>query len=323
MNLTRVGFGAWAIGGAAWAAGWGPQDDQESVAAIRHAVECGVNWIDTAAVYGLGHSEELVRRALQGYADDDRPYLFTKCGMAWDEHDRFVPPSRIGHPDAIRAGCEASLRRLGVERIDLLQVHWPPTDVDVEDCWSALIELRKTGKVRAIGLSNHDPDQMSRAEKFGRVDVVQPHFSAIERDAGAVEIPWARDHAAGVIVYSPLQSGLLSGGFTAERAATLPADDWRCGHDDFSGERLHRNLALADALRPVADRHGVTVAAVAVAWTLAWDGVTGAIVGARRPEQVDGWRAAAALVLDDADITEVAAAIRGSGAGSGPAHPKA
>ncbi len=322
MEITRVGFGAWAIGGAGWTFGWGAQDDAASIAAIRHAIVRGVNWIDTAAVYGLGHSEEIVARALADLPAADRPYVFTKCGLVWDERDRAAPPRRVGEPASIRRECEASLRRLHVERIDLYQVHWPAEDgTPIEDYWGALVALRDEGKVRAIGLSNHGAAQLEAAEKVGHVDTLQPPFSAIRRRAAVAELPWCRAHETGVIVYSPMQSGLLTGRFTAERAAALPADDWRSRSSDFKGDGLRKNLALADALRPIAERHGTTVAAVAVAWTLAWPAVTGAIVGARSPEQVDGWIDAAGLELAPRDLDDVAAALRATGAGSGPERP--
>ncbi len=322
MEITRVGFGAWAVGGAGYAFGWGAQEDEDSVAAIRHAVERGVNWIDTAAVYGLGHSEEVVARALRGLSADDRPYIFTKCGLVWDERDPEAPPRRVGDPASIRRELEASLRRLEVERIDLYQMHWPPDDgTPLEVYWETLVKLREEGKVRAVGLSNHAVDQLRAAERIDHVDSLQPPFSAIRREAAAAELEWCADHGTGVIVYSPMQSGLLTGAFTAERAAGLPADDWRSRSPDFTGEGLERNLALAEAMRPVAERHDVSVAAVAVAWTLAWRGVTGAIVGARSPRQVDGWVAAATLELTDADLDEIAQAVRATGAGSGPERP--
>ncbi len=322
MDITRAGFGAWAIGGAGYAFGWGTQEDEDSVAAIRHAVERGINWIDTAAVYGLGHSEEVVARALRDIPENDRPFVFTKCGLVWDENDREAAPRRVGDPASIRRELEASLRRLRVERIDLYQMHWPAEDgTPLEDYWGELVRLREEGKVRAVGLSNHDAAQLETAERIGHVDSLQPPFSAINRGVAAAELGWCADHDTGVIVYSPMQSGLLTGAFTRERAASLPEDDWRSRSADYTGEGLERNLRLAAALEPVAERHGVSPAAVSVAWTLAWRGVTGAIVGARNPEQVDGWLPAATLELTDADMAEVAEAIRSSGAGSGPELP--
>jgi len=322
MRITRVGFGAWAIGGGGWTFAWGNQDDTDSIAAIRHAVERGINWIDTAAVYGLGHSEEVVARALRDIPADDRPYVFTKAGLVWDEHDRSAPPRRVGDPLSIRREVEASLRRLAVERIDLYQMHWPAEDgTPLEDYWGTLLQLKDEGKVRAVGLSNHDVTQLEAAERLGHVDTLQPPFSAIRREVAAAELPWCAAHGTGVIVYSPMQSGLLTGSFSAQRAAQLDAGDWRSRSPDFTGAGLRRNLALAEALRPIAQRHGATVAAVAVAWTLAWPGVSGAIVGARSPAQVDGWIGAAALTLTDADLDEIAGAIERSGAGTGPVRP--
>jgi aryl-alcohol dehydrogenase-like predicted oxidoreductase len=322
MTITRVGFGAWAIGGAGWASGWGPQDDADSIAAIRHAVTRGVNWIDTAAIYGLGHSEELVGQALKGMSAGERPYIFTKCGMVWDKVQPTAPPRRVGSAQHLRAGLDASLKRLGVERIDLLQMHWPANDgTPLDEYWQTLLDLKREGKVRSVGLSNHNVAQLEDAERLGHVDTLQPPFSAIRRDAAADLLPWCAAHETGVLVYSPMQSGLLSGGFSEERAASLPADDWRSRNAEFSGANLRRNLALAQALQRVAERHGTTVAATAIAWTLAWQGVTGAIVGARQPRQVDGWLGAATLDLDDDDMAQIAAFIETTGVGTGPSSP--
>jgi aryl-alcohol dehydrogenase-like predicted oxidoreductase len=322
MSITRVGFGAWAIGGGDWAVGWGAQDDDDSVKAIRHAIERGINWIDTAAVYGLGHSEDVVRRALAEIPADSRPYVFTKCGMVWNDKDRQEAPRMVGAPDSIRRELEASLRRLGVERIDLYQMHWPPKDgAPLEAYWQTLLDLKREGKVRAVGLSNHDATQLAAAEKLGHVDTLQPPFSAIRRDVAAKELPWCASHSTGVIVYSPMQSGLLSGRFSRERAQKLGKDDWRSRNANYQGEALTKNLALAAALKPLADQHNTSVAAIAVGWTLAWPGVTGAIVGARSPEQVDGWLDAAKLQLTATDLDRVAKAIEETGAGTGPLTP--
>lgn len=324
MAITRVGFGAWAIGGGDWAVGWGRQDDADSVAAIRHAVERGVNWIDTAAVYGLGHSEDVVRRALEPLPTAQRPYVFTKCGLRWNPDDRQAPPQQIGTAASLREELEQSLTRLGVERIDLYQMHWPAKDgTPLEDYWQTLLDLKREGKVRAVGLSNHNLAQLQAAEAIGHVDTLQPPFSAIRRDVAGSELDWCADHETGVIVYSPMQSGLLSGRFSQARAASLPADDWRSRNAQFQGEALTRNLALADAMAPIAEAHGSSVAAVAVAWTLAWRGVSGAIVGARRPEQIDGWIDAATLQLSAEELDHIATAIERTGAGSGPARPSA
>ncbi len=322
MEITRVGFGAWAIGGPDWAVGWGAQDDRESVAAIRHALARGINWIDTAAIYGLGHSEEVVRQALAEVPAAERPYVFTKCGLVWDENDRQAPPRQVGAPASLRREVEASLRRLGVERIDLYQMHWPAEDgTPLDAYWETLLDLKREGKVRAVGLSNHDATQLEAAERLGHVDTLQPPFSAIRRAVAAAELPWCHAHGTGVIVYSPMQSGLLTGRFTEARARALPKNDWRSRNAEYAGEKLARNLRLAEALRPIAERHATSVAAVAVAWTLAWPGVSGAIVGARSPAQVDGWLDAARLVLTQNDLDEVARALQQTGAGSGPFAP--
>jgi aryl-alcohol dehydrogenase-like predicted oxidoreductase len=322
MEITRVGFGAWAIGGGTGFMTWSHQDDDESVAAIVAAVERGVNWIDTAAIYGMGHSEEVVGQALRAIPTADRPLVFTKCGLRPQGDGTTLPNQRVGDPAFLRQEVENSLRRLDVERIDLYQMHWPADDVTpIEEYWGALLELQQAGKVRAVGLSNHSATQLEAAEQVGHVGTLQPPFSAIRRDVAASELPWCADHNTGVIVYSPMQSGLLTGAFSAERVASLPADDWRTRSPFFTGEALHRNVALAEALRPIAERHGVSVGSVAVAWTLAWPGVTAAIVGARSAAQVDGWLPAATLELTEADMDAIAAAIRRTGAGSGPERP--
>lgn len=324
MEITRVGFGAWAIGGGGWIYGWGEQDDNASVAAIRHAVGLGVNWIDTAAVYGFGHSEEVVGRALGEIPESERPYVFTKCGLIRDPEHPDGRPHRIGAAESLRREVDASLQRLGVERIDLMQVHWPSEDGSrIEDYWQTLLDLKSEGKLRAVGLSNHDIGQLEAAEALGHVDTLQPPFSAIQRDIASAELPWCAAHGTGVIVYSPMQSGLLTGRFSVARAEALPENDWRSTSPQFSGEKLVRNLELAEAMAPIARAHGTSVAAVAVAWTLAWPGVSGAIVGARSPNQVDGWIDAATLRLTEADIDAIAMAIAESGAGSGPVRPPA
>ena len=248
MQLTRTGFGAWAIGGGDWAYAWGNQDDAASVSAIRYAVESGVNWIDTAAVYGLGHSEEIVAAALAGLPERDRPYVFTKGGLVWDPADRSAAPRRAGAPASIRAGVEASLRRLRVDRIDLYQMHWPAQDgTPLEEYWQVFTDLKREGKIRAAGLSNHGVLQLEAAEEIGVVDAIQPPFNLIHRDAADDVLLWAREHEAGVIVYSPMASGLLTGAFTATRAAALKPGDWRAGHPDFTEPALSANLALAEA----------------------------------------------------------------------------
>jgi aryl-alcohol dehydrogenase-like predicted oxidoreductase len=311
MRITRVGFGAWATGGPGWQFAWGEQDDTDSVQAILSAVEYGINWIDTAAAYGLGHSEEVVAEAMRGLPRNDRPLVFTKCGLRWDDNDRQADLRRVGSAESIRRECEDSLRRLRTERIDLYQMHWPPLadGSEVDEYWSTLLDLKAEGKVRAIGLSNHNVAQLERAHALGAVDTLQPPFSMINREAVSEVIPWCAAHDVGVIVYSPMQAGLLTGTFTPERAKRLPDGDWRSKSADFTGPRLEANLALANALKPIADRHGVSPAAVAVAWTLTHDGVTGAIVGARTPQQVKGWLPAATLELTHADLAELTDAI--------------
>ncbi len=322
LEMTTVGFGAWATGGGGWAFGWGPQDDAASLAAIHHAVGLGINWIDTAAVYGLGHSEEVVGRAVRALPAAERPLVFTKCGLQWDEKNPMVQAKRSLRPDLIQKECEASLRRLGLERIDLFQFHWPDeSGVAVEDSWGAMAKLVEEGKVRAAGVSNFDVSLLDRCEKIRHVDSLQPPFSPIRRQVAAAEIPWCAAHGTGVVVYSPMQSGLLTDTFTEERMAALPADDWRRKAPQFQPPNLAKNLALRDALRPLAARRGVSVGAIAVAWTLGWPGVSGAIVGARSPEQVDGWIAASGIQLDPAELDQIAAAIEKTGAGGGPARP--
>ena len=324
LDITRVGFGSWAAGGGGWSFGWGPQDDAESLAAMRHALELGVNWIDTAAVYGLGHSEELVGRLVRELPPAQRPLIFTKCGLVWDERDPMAAPRQVLRPDSIRRECEASLRRLGVERIDLYQFHWPDeTGTFVEDSWAAMDKLVEEGKVRAAGVSNFDVMLLDRCEAIRHVDSLQPPFSLIKRATAKGEISWCASHETGVIVYSPMQSGLLTDSFTAARVSALAQDDWRRRAVEFQEPNLSRNLALRDALQPIARRHGATVSAIAVAWTLAWPGVTGAIVGARTAGQVDGWIGAATLELTAADLDEIAAAIARTGAGTGPTRPVA
>ena len=309
LEITTVGFGSWAIGGGGWSYGWGPQDDAESIATMRHAIDSGINWIDTAAIYGLGHSEEVVGRLLREIPQSQRPFIFTKCGMAFEE-DRMAEPQRTLKPDSIRGECEASLHRLGVERIDLYQFHWPDeTGTPIEDSWATMVELIEEGKVRAGGVSNFDVNLLERCEKIRHVDSLQPPFSLINRSIAASEIRWCASHQTGVICYSPMQSGLLTDSFSRDRIANLAQDDWRRRSNYVQEPNLSRNLALRDSLRPIAQRHNTSVSSVAIAWTLAWPGVTGAIVGARTPKQVDGWIGAASLELTDQDLTEIAAAI--------------
>jgi aryl-alcohol dehydrogenase-like predicted oxidoreductase len=298
LFITPIGFGAWAIGGSRW----GGQDDADSIAAIREALEAGINWIDTAAVYGLGHSEEVVARALEGVRD--RPYIFTKCGIVWDEHQR------IGHSlkaDSIQRECEASLRRLRLDAIDLYQVHWPDPDEDIEEAWGALAALQKQGKVRHIGVSNFDVAQMKRAQAIGPITSLQPRYSLLYREIEAEIMPFAVRENVGVIAYSPMASGLLTGAMTPERIADLPADDFRKGHSDFQEPRLSRNLKLVTALRAIGNSHGRSPGEVAVAWVLRDSAVTGAIVGARRPGQVRAIVGAAEFRLTSAELAQIEA----------------
>jgi len=321
-EITPVGLGTWAMGGP-WAFGWGPQSDEASIAAILRAVERGVRWIDTAAVYGVGHSETVVGRALARIAPADRPLVFTKGSRIVDPGDPSSEPTDDLRPETIRGQVEDSLRRLGVERIDLYQFHWPDraTGTPIEDSWGELGRLADEGLVRWVGVCNFDVALLARAEAIRHVDSLQPPFSLLRRDAGGEAIPWAREHATGVIVYSPMQSGILTDTFSPARVAAMAPDDWRRRSPFFAEPALGRALVLREALRPIAARHGVPVSAVAVAWTLAWPGVTGAIVGARDPDQVDGWAPAMHLALDDGDLAEIAAAVERTGAGSGPVRP--
>jgi len=315
LEITRLGIGAWAMGGNMW----GPQDDAESVAAIRHAVDLGINWIDTAAVYGNGHSEAVIGDALRQLPADRRPLVFTKGGIVRDSEGK--NPRRIGERNHLRGELEASLKRLGVETIDLYQLHWPSDDVPLEDYWAAMLELKAEGKVRHVGLSNHDVDQLRRAEAIGHVETLQPPFSMIRRDTAAELLPWCHAHGTGVICYSPMQAGLLTGSFTRQRAESLDENDWRKANPEFTGDRLERNLALADRLRPIAEQRGVSMGTIALAWVLAWPGLSAAIVGARSPAQVDGWIDAAKFELGADDLAAIAAAIEASGAGQGPVNP--
>jgi len=320
-EITRVGFGAWAIGGGGWAFGWGPQDDEAALAAMRHALERGISWIDTAAVYGHGHSEELVGRLLRELPHNDRPLVFTKCGLVWDEQDHMADATQDLRPASIRRECEASLRRLGVECIDLYQFHWPDEiGTPVEDSWGELTRLVEEGKVRWAGVSNFDVARLERCERIRHVDSLQPPFSLIRREMASHELEWCRAHGTGVIGYSPMQSGLLTDKWTVERVQALADDDWRRRSEEFQSPNVERNLALRDALKPIAARHHTNVATIAVAWTLAWPGMTGTIVGARSPQQVDGWVGAATLQLTDQDLDEIDAALPRTRAGAGPTH---
>jgi aryl-alcohol dehydrogenase-like predicted oxidoreductase len=309
-GISVVGVGTWAIGGL----GWGPQDDDESIAALHRALDAGINWVDTAAVYGLGHSEEIVGQVARERGEG--VLVFTKCGRKWDA-DRHALVSDL-RPASIRSELQRSLKRLGRDHVDLYQFHWPDTvtGTPVEESWATMAELVEEGTVRWAGVSNFSVDLLERCERIRHVDSLQPPLSLIARRALRELLPWCEAHGTGVIAYSPLQSGLLSGAFSIERRAQLAEDDWRRGSPDFSEPRLSANLALADRLRPIAERHGVEVAAVAVAWVLEQSGVTGAIVGARRPSQLDAWLAAGTLRLDADDLEQIAAAVKETGAGT-------
>jgi aryl-alcohol dehydrogenase-like predicted oxidoreductase len=302
LEITRVGFGAWAIGGADYDWGWGAQDDDESIAAIHHALDLGVNWIDTAAQYGFGHSEEVVGRALQGL--DRRPYVFTKAGQPEGPGRTTLQTLKR---DSLLREVEGSLQRLGVDAIDLYQIHWPIPDEEIEEGWSTFAELKEQGVARHIGVSNFDVEQLRRAQQLAPVETLQPPYSLVSREVEDEILPFAEQEGIGVIVYSPMASGLLSGKMTRERIAGLPDDDWRKTSPRFQEPELSRNLALVDRLRTVADRHGATAGAVAVAWTLRNRAVDGAIVGFRRPDQVDPLISAAGLELTDEDVAELGA----------------
>ena len=300
MEITRVGFGAWAIGGGGWEFGWGPQQDEESVEAIHQALELGINWIDTAAAYGFGHSEEVVGRALAGVSA--KPYVFTKCSLV-DDGTRHV--KNVLKRDSVLREAEASLRRLGVDAIDLYQIHWPNPEADIEEGWSALAELKEQGLVRHIGVSNFSVSQLRRIQPIAPVETIQPQYSLISRGVEGQLLPYAGREGIGVIVYSPMGSGLLTGGITRERLAAMPDDDWRKSSPAFTEPQLSDNLALAARLKAVAERHGTSPGAVAVAWTLRNPAVDGAITGFRRPDQVDPIVDGANLELTAQDIAEI------------------
>jgi aryl-alcohol dehydrogenase-like predicted oxidoreductase len=300
LEITALGVGAWAMGGNGWQFGWGPQDDSESIAAIHAALDRGINWIDTAAIYGLGHSEEVVARALRGRTP--QPYVFTKCGIVWNERRQ---TSRTIQPDSIRREVDASLRRLQVDTIDLYQIHWPEPDREVEAAWTMLAKLREEGKVRHIGVSNFNAAQMQRAQAIAPIASLQPPYSILSPEIEQSILPFAQANHIGVIVYSPMKSGLLSGAMTRERIAALPDDDFRKRTPHFQEPLLTRNLALAELLRSIGQRHGRSAGEAAIAWTLRHPAVTAAIVGMRSSRQVEGVIGAADFRLSAEEIVEI------------------
>ncbi len=303
LMITPVGFGAWAIGGAGYDFGWGPQQDADSVAAIHRALELGVNWIDTAAVYGIGHSEEVVARALKEWRGA-RSYVFTKCAMRWDAQGRVT---KVHKAESLRQECEDSLRRLQIEVIDLYQIHWPPENdgPEIEESWQALAALQKEGKVRWIAVSNYSVEQIKRIEKIAPVTSDQPPYSMLRRKIEADLLPYCESRHIGIINYSPMLSGMLTGAMTRERALNLPADDWRKGKPEFTEPRLSKNLELVERLKVVGARYKRSAGEVAIAWTLRFPAVTGAIVGARNAKQAEGVMTAGELKLTQQDIAEI------------------
>ena len=303
LHITRVGYGAWAIGGSGWQFAWGSQNDDESIAAIHRALDLGVNWIDTAAIYGLGHSEEVVGRALKQWSGS-RPYVFTKCGLRGDANGEV---RKVLSADSIRGEVEDSLRRLSVDVIDLYQIHWPPDpdSLELEEAWSTLANLKREGKVRWIGVSNFNVQQLRRAQAIAPVTSLQPRYSLVHREAESEILPYCLREGIGVIVYSPMASGLLTGAMTRERAARLPKDDWRREHPDFTEPNLSANLALVDRMREIAKAHNCAVGEVAIAWTLRYPVVTGAIVGARNARQAEGVMRAGDLRLTQDEVNEI------------------
>ncbi len=281
LHITPLGLGTWAIGGSGWANAWGPQDDQELIATIKRALELGINWIDTAAVYGLGHSEEVVGKAIKGR---EKPYIFTKCSLRWNEKGNVTNNLKAA---SIRGEVEASLKRLRIDVIDLYQIHWPNPDVDVEEGWSTLAQLKQEGKVRAIGASNFNVEQLRRAQKIAPIDSLQPPYSLLRPDVEREILPFCQEHNIGVIAYSPMASGLLTGTMTKERAQELPEDDWRKKASEFTEPRLSRNLELANLLTDIGYPYNRTTGEVAIAWVLRNPAVTGAIVGARHLHQIE------------------------------------
>jgi aryl-alcohol dehydrogenase-like predicted oxidoreductase len=302
LAITQLGVGAWAIGGSGWAFSWGDQDDRDSIAAIHAALDAGMNWIDTAAIYGLGHSEEVVGEALQDVSS--KPYVFTKCERRWDREGKIFGSLKA---ESIRKECEDSLRRLKVDVIDLYQLHWPQPEQDIEEGWSEMARLKEQGKVRWIGVSNFNVEQMKRAMKIAPITSLQPPYSLLARDSEKEILPFARENKIGVIVYSPMRAGLLTGKMTKERALNLAQDDWRRRDPDFQEPKLSRNLELVEVLRKIGNRHGRTPGEIALAWTLNNPAVTGAIVGLRRADQVQGIVGALSFRLTLEEISEIEA----------------
>jgi len=302
MQITRVGFGAWAIGGGNWEYGWGPQQDEESIAAIHQALDHGVNWIDTAAVYGLGHSEEIVAKALSGMSE--KPLVFTKCSLIWEENgDGSV--NSWQKADSIRKECEDSLRRLQTDVIDLYQVHWPFPEDQIEEGWETVVALKKEGKVKHIGVSNYNVEQMELIKQYGEVETLQPPYSLVKPEVQESILPYCGKNNIGVIVYSPMYSGMLTGKMTRERVKNFPDNDWRKKNDEFQEPNLTRNLAIQDLLIEIGKKHGKSAAEVSIAWTLKNPNVTAAIVGARNARQVDGTVGAADFALTDEDLAQI------------------
>jgi len=302
LSITAVGYGSWAIGGAGWQFAWGQQNDSDSVAAIHRALELGVNWIDTAAVYGVGHSEEIVSRALATW-HGPQPHVFTKCGLRWDAQGQTRHDLTAA---SIRQECEESLRRLKVDTIDLYQIHWPVHDVnELEEGWSTMAQLQREGKARWIGVSNFNVEQMERAQAIAPITSLQPPYSLVHPEVGPEILPFCQQSEIGTIVYSPMASGLLTGAMTRERIAKMPADDWRKRSPGFNEPWLSANLAVVERLRAVGERHSCSPGAVAIAWTLRHPAVTAAIVGARKPEQVDDMVVAVDVHLTESDLTEI------------------
>jgi aryl-alcohol dehydrogenase-like predicted oxidoreductase len=301
LQLTSIGFGAWAIGGGNWEFAWGPQDDNESISAIHRALELGVNWIDTAAIYGLGHSEDVVGRALKSWSGE-RPYVFTKCSMRWHE-DRSI--YRSLKAQSLREELEGSLRRLQTDRIDLYQIHWPNPEAEIEEGWETLAKFKEEGKVRWIGVSNFTVGQMERVQKIAPITSLQPPYSMLRRAIEAEILPFAQSNRIGVVNYSPMLSGMLTGAMTAERVASLPADDWRRRNPEFNEPRLSRNLRLVELLREMGAAHGVAPGVVAIAWTLRHPAITAAIVGGRSAGQVEGVAPALQFRLKDEEYGRI------------------